>query len=61
MQLNERNYIQKRNITMKILVIGANGQLGRALCSKAETQDLDIEPLDFPEFDITEAPLKSRW
>lgn len=41
---------------MTILVIGANGQLGLELCSKAETQGMDIEPLDLPEFDITDPP-----
>ncbi|HUU42088.1 MAG TPA: dTDP-4-dehydrorhamnose reductase [Desulfatiglandales bacterium] len=39
---------------MGILVIGANGQLGWELCSKAKKHDLDIEPLDLPEFDIAD-------
>ena len=39
---------------MKVLVIGANGQLGWELCRRGEKQSFDIVSLDLPEFDITE-------
>ena len=38
---------------MKVLVIGANGQLGWELCRRGEKQGFDIVALDLPEFDIT--------
>ncbi|MBW1717888.1 MAG: sugar nucleotide-binding protein, partial [Deltaproteobacteria bacterium] len=38
---------------MKILVIGANGQLGWELCRKGTEEGFDIIPLDLPDFDIT--------
>ncbi|MBW2169282.1 MAG: sugar nucleotide-binding protein, partial [Deltaproteobacteria bacterium] len=38
---------------MKILVIGANGQLGWELCRKGIEEGFDIIPLDLPDFDIT--------
>jgi len=38
---------------MKILVIGANGQLGWELCGKGTQENFDIIPLDLPDFDIT--------
>ena len=39
---------------MKLLVIGANGQLGWELCRRGEKQGFDIVPLDLPGFDITD-------
>ncbi len=39
---------------MKLLVIGANGQLGWEVCRKGRNQGIDITALDLPEFDITE-------
>jgi len=39
---------------MKVLVIGANGQLGWELCRRGEKQGFDIVALDLPDFDITE-------
>ena len=39
---------------MKILVIGANGQLGWELCRKGILAEFEILPLDLPEFDITD-------
>ena len=39
---------------MKVLVIGANGQLGRELSMKGKEQGFDIIPLDLPGFDITD-------
>jgi dTDP-4-dehydrorhamnose reductase len=41
---------------MKILVIGANGQLGWELCRKGISAGFDILPLDLPEFDISDRP-----
>ena len=41
---------------MKLLVIGANGQLGWEVCRRGEKQGFDIVPLDLPEFDITDHP-----
>ncbi len=38
---------------MKILIIGANGQLGWELCRRGKTRGFDIAPLDLPEFNIT--------
>ena len=38
---------------MKILVIGANGQLGWELCRKGTEEGFDIISLDLPDFDIT--------
>ncbi len=38
---------------MKILVTGANGQLGWELCRKGIEEGFDIIPLDLPDFDIT--------
>lgn len=38
---------------MRVLVIGANGQLGWELCKRGEKQGFDIVSLDLPEFDIT--------
>ena len=38
---------------MKIIVIGANGQLGWELCKRGEQMDFNILALDLPEFDIT--------
>jgi dTDP-4-dehydrorhamnose reductase len=39
---------------MKILVVGANGQLGWELCRKGEKQGFEIVSLDLPEFDISD-------
>ena len=39
---------------MKLLVIGAHGQLGWELCRRGERQSFDIVPLDLPDFDITD-------
>ena len=39
---------------MKIMVIGANGQLGWELCRRGIEAGFDILPLDLPEFDITD-------
>ena len=39
---------------MKILIIGANGQLGWELVKRGEARDFDTVPLDLPEFDITD-------
>ena len=39
---------------MKVLVIGANGQLGWELCRRGEKQGFDMVALDLPEFDITD-------
>jgi len=39
---------------MKLLVIGANGQLGWELCRRGEKQGFDIVALDLPDFDVTE-------
>ena len=39
---------------MKLLVIGANGQLGWEVCGRGEKKSFDIVPLDLPDFDITE-------
>jgi len=39
---------------MKLLVIGANGQLGWEVCRQGENQGIDILGLDLPDFDITE-------
>lgn len=38
---------------MKILVIGADGQLGWELCRKGNEEGFRIIPLDLPDFDIT--------
>ena len=38
---------------MRILVIGAGGQLGWELCNKGVEHGLDILPVDLPDFDIT--------
>ena len=40
--------------SMKILVIGGNGQLGWELCGKGSPQGFDIVSLDIPGFDITD-------
>jgi len=39
---------------VKILVIGANGQLGWELCRRGEKQGFDMAALDLPKFDITD-------
>ena len=39
---------------MKVLVIGANGQLGWELCRMGEKQGFDIVSIDLPEFNITD-------
>jgi dTDP-4-dehydrorhamnose reductase len=39
---------------MRVLVIGANGQLGWELCRRGGEQGFDIVALDLPEFDITD-------
>ena len=39
---------------MRVLVIGANGQLGWELCNKGKGQGFDIIALDLPEIDITD-------
>jgi dTDP-4-dehydrorhamnose reductase len=39
---------------MKLLVIGANGQLGWEVCGRGEKKSFDIVPLDLPDFDVTE-------
>jgi dTDP-4-dehydrorhamnose reductase len=41
---------------MRVLIIGANGQLGWELCRKGKKRGFDIVPLDLPEFDITDPP-----
>jgi len=38
---------------MRVLVIGAKGQLGWELCRRGKNDGFDIVPLDIPEFDIT--------
>jgi dTDP-4-dehydrorhamnose reductase len=38
---------------MRVLVIGANGQLGWELCKRGKNDGFDIVPLDLPGFDIT--------
>jgi len=40
---------------MKVVVIGANGQLGWEVCRRGAKQGFDIVRLDIPEFDITES------
>ena len=39
---------------MKLLVIGAQGQLGWEVCRQGKNQDIEILGLDLPEFDITD-------
>jgi dTDP-4-dehydrorhamnose reductase len=39
---------------MKLLVIGANGQLGWEICRKGKDQGIDMSGLDLPDFDVTE-------
>jgi len=39
---------------MKLLVIGANGQLGWALGEKGKGGDFDMEHVDLPDFNITD-------
>lgn len=39
---------------MKIVVVGANGQLGWELCRRAKPAGLDVMALDLPGFDITD-------
>ncbi len=39
---------------MKLLVIGANGQLGWALAKKSTHNDFDMESVDLPVFNITD-------
>lgn len=39
---------------MKLLVIGANGQLGWEVCRRGEKNGFAIVPLDLPGFDITD-------
>jgi len=39
---------------MRVLVIGANGQLGWELCRRGGEQGFDIVALDLPGFDITD-------
>ncbi len=39
---------------MKIVVVGANGQLGWELCRQAKPAGFDVMALDLPEFDITD-------
>jgi dTDP-4-dehydrorhamnose reductase len=39
---------------MKVVIAGANGQLGRTLAETAP-QGVDLHPLDLPDFDITDA------
>ena len=39
---------------MKILIIGANGQLGWELCRRGKIKGFEPVPLDLPEFDITD-------
>lgn len=39
---------------MKILITGANGQLGWELCKRGKSHGVDILPADLPEFDITD-------
>ena len=46
-----------KEITMKILILGSNGQLGWELCRQAPDEGFDIVPLDLPEFDITKPDL----
>ncbi len=38
---------------MKVMVVGANGQLGSELLKKGDATDFEIIPLDLPLFDIT--------
>jgi dTDP-4-dehydrorhamnose reductase len=39
---------------MKLLVVGAKGQLGGELCRRGQYYGFDVIPLDLPEFDITD-------
>jgi dTDP-4-dehydrorhamnose reductase len=39
---------------MRVVVIGANGQLGWDLCRRGGEQGFDIVALDLPGFDITD-------
>lgn len=39
---------------LKVLVIGANGQLGSELCRKGEELGGEMVPMDLPELDITQ-------
>ena len=39
---------------MKILLVGADGQLGREIRDKGLIKGLDLVPLDLPEFDISD-------
>jgi dTDP-4-dehydrorhamnose reductase len=39
---------------MKLLVIGANGQLGWEFCRQGKNQGINVLGLDLPDFDITE-------
>jgi len=39
---------------MKLLVIGAKGQLGWELCRRGQHDDFDVIGLDLPDFDITD-------
>jgi dTDP-4-dehydrorhamnose reductase len=45
---------------VRVLVIGANGQLGWELCRRGKKQGFEIIPLDLPEFDITDRPSVKR-
>ncbi len=40
---------------MKIVVVGANGQLGWELCRRAKPAGFDVIALDLPEFDIADS------
>jgi dTDP-4-dehydrorhamnose reductase len=39
---------------VRVLVIGANGQLGWELCRRGKKKGFEIIPLDLPQFDITD-------
>ena len=45
---------------MKVLVTGANGQLGWELCERGTKHGFDIVPLDLPEFDISDPALVNK-
>ena len=46
---------------MKILVTGANGQLGRELLRQAPNLDFEVLAADLPDIDISESASVSQW